>query len=156
MKRSPSEPVITEELICAACGQAWSHRWHAGVSYEDLVGKQHWFRLRPQDRARMTETDLHSLLTRNGKRLLGKYDPRLPGYAERRRIRERAGWSRQQVADELSERLGHEVNRRSVHRWEQPVGRLGKERLPGREPSGDRRRVYAELPTELRRTRPVP
>lgn len=58
---------------------------------------------------------------------------------ERRRIREAAGWTQRQVADELF------VSRHTVGRFERKAGWVDGRRLPGREPSGEVRVAYSEL-----------
>jgi DNA-binding XRE family transcriptional regulator len=72
----------------------------------------------------------------------GAYDPPLPDPAERRRIREAAGLTQQDVAAELG------VHQSLISFWKK-AGPLGYnergERLPKCEPSGERRRQYAAL-----------
>jgi hypothetical protein len=73
----------------------------------------------------------------------GDYEAPLPPPVERRRIREAAGWTQQQVADELH------ISRHTVGRFERKAGLMNGQRLPGREPSGDVRVAYSELLVEL-------
>jgi DNA-binding XRE family transcriptional regulator len=69
----------------------------------------------------------------------GDYDAPLPFPRERRRIREAAGWTQQQVADELH------VSRHAVGRFERRAGLVNGSRLPGREPSREVRVAYSAL-----------
>ena len=91
-----------------------------------------------------TETEYRVWHQRRARVARGDYDVPLPPPEERRRIRERAEWTQQDVGDEL------EVSRHMVGRWEKvAVGYRGSERLPGREPSGKNRADYAELLNDL-------
>lgn len=95
-------------------------------------------------------------MVRSHKAERGEHDPPLPSLAERRLIRVRAGGTQQYVADEILERWGLRVTRGMACRWERPVGYAGDGyRLPGREPSGAKRRAYAELLEEMRRMPPT-
>ena len=69
----------------------------------------------------------------------GDYDAPLPPPAERRRIREVAGWTQQQVADELH------VSRHTIYRFEKKAGLANGERMLGREPSRELRVAYSAL-----------
>jgi DNA-binding XRE family transcriptional regulator len=69
----------------------------------------------------------------------GEYDAPLPPPSERRRIREAAGWTQQQVADELH------LSRHTVGRYERHAGWSNGRRLVGREPSGEVRLAYSAL-----------
>jgi DNA-binding XRE family transcriptional regulator len=69
----------------------------------------------------------------------GDYDAPLPPPAERRRIREAAGWTQQQVADELH------VSRHTVGRFEKKAGLVNERRMSGREPSREVRVAYSTL-----------
>ena len=69
----------------------------------------------------------------------GDYDAPLPPPAERRRIREAAGWTQQQVADELH------VSRDLIYRFERKAGLIHGRRMSGREPSREVRVAYSAL-----------
>ena len=73
----------------------------------------------------------------------GEYDAPLPSPVDRKRIRERAGITQQDVADQLH------VSRDTVMRWEKPAGYRNGRRLPGREPVGELRKAYSEVLMEL-------
>lgn len=75
---------------------------------------------------------------RNSERA-AKYTALLPSPDDRRRIRERAGLTQQELADELF------VSRWTVTRWEKPAGYRNGVRLAGREPVGELRKNYSEL-----------
>jgi len=103
------DPIPIENWPCAPCGR---------VRAEHVVGIEHPHTLSDEDRERLTETAMISL-TRYSTRLReGKHDPPLSPPAERRRIREAAGFSQQQIADQLH------VNRHTVGRGEKPAGHL--------------------------------
>jgi hypothetical protein len=68
-----------------------------------------------------------------------KYTAPLPSPDDRRRIRERAGLTQQDLADQLF------VSRWTVTRWEKPAGYRNEVRLAGREPVGELRKNYSEL-----------
>lgn len=89
------------------------------------------------------ETEYMTMLKTLEREERGEYDAPLPPPAERRRIREAAGWTQQQVADALH------VSRHTVGRFERKAGLIDGHRLPGREPSGDVRVAYSELLTAL-------
>lgn len=94
-----------------------------------------------------TETEQRVWQLRRDRVARGDYTVPLPPPVERRRIREQAGWTQEDLGDELNR------SRDLVSRWENPaVGYVGEERLPGREPSGEIRREYARLLQELRKT----
>lgn len=63
----------------------------------------------------------------------------LPDPESRRLIRERAGLTQQDLADELL------VSRWTVARWEKPAGYTNGVRLSGREPVGELRKAYSDL-----------
>lgn len=73
----------------------------------------------------------------------GAYSAPLPPPCERKRIRERAGLTQEELAKELF------VERTTVSRWEQPAGYTHGRRLNGREPVGDRRRDYSNMLRDL-------
>ncbi|MCJ7782137.1 MAG: helix-turn-helix domain-containing protein, partial [Acidimicrobiia bacterium] len=60
----------------------------------------------------------------------GDYDAPLPPPTERRRIREAAGWTQEQVAKELH------ASRHTISRYERQAGLVNGRRMSGREPSG--------------------
>lgn len=77
---------------------------------------------------------------RHGEREGNKaYEAPLPDPESRRLIRERAGLTQQDVADELF------VSRWTVTRWEKPAGYRNGLRLAGREPVGPLRMAYSAL-----------
>jgi DNA-binding transcriptional regulator YiaG len=71
--------------------------------------------------------------------LRGEYDAPLPPPAERRRIREAAGLTQEEIADRLY------VSRHTVAKFERRAGWVNGTRLQGREPSGDVRSSYSDL-----------
>lgn len=73
----------------------------------------------------------------------GAYEAPLPDPESRRMIRERAGLSQQDVADELF------VSRWTVVRWEKPAGYRDGVRLAGRKPVGELRKNYSDLLRKL-------
>lgn len=73
----------------------------------------------------------------------GKYDSPLPSPANRKLIRERAGWTQEQVALKIG------VSRHTITKWEMPAGRVGDRELPGREPWGELRAEYSKLLIDL-------
>jgi hypothetical protein len=86
----------------------------------------------------------------------GLLDPPLQSPAERRRIRKRVGWTQEWPADVHFDRSRLRVTRQMVSRWEKPVGYgPGDVRLPGREPTGAKRRAYAALLEALKRLPPA-
>jgi len=88
-----------------------------------------------------TESDLERM-TRGKTRARedrGDYDAPLPPPAERRRIRETAGWTQQQIADELH------ISRHTIYRFEKKAGLANERRMPGREPSRELRTAYSKL-----------
>ena len=86
----------------------------------------------------MVERAIH----RHGERE-NKYTAPLPSPDDRKRIREEAGLTQQDVADELF------VSRWTVARWEDPAGYWNGQRSPGREPVGGLRTAYSGLLKEL-------
>jgi hypothetical protein len=114
---------------CGACGllrfdhddDVMGHGWHASAS-EGITEPEMQARIRAFERERR-----------------GEYDAPLPPPAERRHIRETAGWSQERVADELH------LSRHTVMRFERLAGWRRGQRLPGREPSGDVRVAYSAL-----------
>jgi ribosomal protein L32E len=124
-----------QDLPCARCDR--SQRDH------DL-GSDHEYRLATGALDDFTSTEVNAWIRLSTRRRKGEYDVPLPPPEERRRIRERAEWTQQDVGDEL------EVSRHMVGRWEKvAVGYRGSERLPGREPSGKNRADYAKLLNDL-------
>jgi hypothetical protein len=75
---------------------------------------------------------------RNSERA-AKYTAPLPSPENRRLIRERAGLTQEDLADELF------VSRWTVSRWEKPSGYRNGKRMAGREPVGELRKNYSEL-----------
>jgi hypothetical protein len=73
----------------------------------------------------------------------GGYSAPLPSPEDRKRIRERAGLTQEDLADELL------VSRWTVTRWEKPAGYRSGTRLGGREPVGQLRAAYSALLREL-------
>jgi hypothetical protein len=92
-----------------------------------------------------TERAIHRHSEREG----SQYDAPLPSPVDRRRIRERAGLTQEDLADELC------VSRWTVTRWEKPAGYRNGKRLAGREPMGDLRRSYSGLHRELASIEPA-
>ncbi len=80
----------------------------------------------------------------------GEYDAPMPPPPQRRRIREDAGLTQQQVADALY------VSRHTIGRFERHAGYDGVRRLPGRVPSGQVRDSYSELLQRLVRGESIP
>lgn len=81
--------------------------------------------------------------------LRGEYTAPLPLPAERRRIREAAGWTQEQVADDLREKGYLRVTRQYAWSFEKPTGWRDGVRLPGREPTGELRAEYSTLLRKL-------
>jgi hypothetical protein len=81
-------------------------------------------------------------ITRHGERG-AVYTAPLPSPEDRRRIREEAGLTQQDVTDELF------VSRWTVTRWERPAGYRNGTRLAGRESVGELREAYSELLRKL-------
>ena len=86
---------------CSECGvvrsshndQMAGHEWQAS---------DHLVLIEEEDNALgMTEAEVNARVRTAGRERRGLYDARLPPPAERRRIREEAGWTQQQVADVL-------------------------------------------------------
>lgn len=71
------------------------------------------------------------------------YEAPLPDPESRRLIREQAGLTQHDVADQLY------VSRWTVARWEKPAGYRNGMRLAGREPVGELRKTYSNLLREL-------
>ena len=69
----------------------------------------------------------------------GEYDAPLPSPADRKLIREQAGLTQQDVADQLH------VSWDTAMRWEKPSGYRNGKSLPGREPVGELRKSYSDL-----------
>lgn len=67
------------------------------------------------------------------------YEAPLPSPNNRRRLREQAGWTQEDIAQEVF------VNRTTVARWETPAGYHNGVRLNGREPTGESRKDYSKL-----------
>ena len=114
---------------CGLCGvlrldhdaEVLGHEWRAPES-EAITDQE-------------TQARINTLM----RELDGAYDAPLPPPSERRRIREAAGRTQQQIADELH------VSRHTVGRFERPAGWVGSQRLPGREPTGAVRAAYSAL-----------
>lgn len=87
----------------------------------------------------MTVQEVQARIRTFMRELRGEYDAPLPLPAERRRIREAAGWTQQQVADELH------VSRHTIGRFERRGGWVGGKRLAGREPTAGLRVSYSDL-----------
>jgi DNA-binding transcriptional regulator YiaG len=68
-----------------------------------------------------------------------RYTAPLPSPEHRKHIRERAGLTQEDLADELC------VTRWTVTRWEKPAGYRNGKRMAGREPVGELRKNYSEL-----------
>ncbi len=120
-----------EDLPCAKCDRP--QRDH------DLAS-DHEFQLAIGALDDFTSTEVNSWIRFSTRRRKGDYDVPLAPPAERRCIREQAGWTQEDLGDEL------EKSRHMVSRWEkEATGYSGGERLPGREPSGEVRSAYADL-----------
>jgi hypothetical protein len=127
------------ELPCDLCGR---------VRTDHVEDMEHAFGLSREDVARLTRTEIRSFVRWSTKVREGEYEPELPSPAERRRIRLAAGFTQEDVGDML------EVSHDLVYRWEKPAGYLGGRRLPGREPTGERRRAYAQLLENMKQITP--
>jgi hypothetical protein len=114
---------------CGLCGtlrldhadETMGHEWRAPAS-ETISKAEIQARIRTFERERR-----------------GEYSAPLPRAVERRRIRQVARWTQQQVADELH------LSRHTIGRFERRAGWLNGRRLQGREPSGCVRADYSEL-----------
>lgn len=82
---------------------------------------------------------MNSMVRTSARATAGEYDAPLPSPANRKLIREQAGWSQLRVADQL------QVSRDAVAKWEKVAGWDGDRELPGREPSGADREAYSTL-----------
>ena len=118
------------QIRCEDCAVSWAEHWEADhrfvfASIEDV--------------GRVADRELNASIRRGSRRRRGLLDPPLPAPAERKRIREAAGFTQADVA-----RVLH-VTPYAVYRWEKPSGYRDGERLPGREPAGELRRAYSEV-----------
>ena len=150
MRRPNLDAKPVEDLPCAICGRVRADPTHDSIDWTPIGRGTHLFQLTADDCARLTEPQLNHLIRLEEKRQRGLLDPPLPPPAERRRIRQAAGWTQNDVADTIC------VSRHLVFRWEKPVGYDGTRRLPGREPCGKERREYAALLQVLSQPNPPP
>ena len=101
-----------------------------------------------------TAGSAHRALTRHWEKgANGGYDASLPSPKERKRIREAAGITQQDLADALADQLDDRLNveRTLISRWETPAGYVNGRRLNGREPVGELREQYSDLLRDLER-----
>jgi DNA-binding XRE family transcriptional regulator len=89
--------------------------------------------------AQKTRQEDYTNMRMNTRVLRGDYAAPLPPPAERRRIRLAAGWTQEQVADELH------ISRQYVSSFEKSPGWRQGVRLRGREPTRELRAEYSEL-----------
>jgi DNA-binding XRE family transcriptional regulator len=92
----------------------------------------------------MTEQEVQARIRTLMRERRGDYDAPLPPPVERRRIREAAGWTQEQVAKELH------ASRHTISRFEKKAGLVNGRRASGREPSGELRVAYSALLKRLR------
>jgi DNA-binding XRE family transcriptional regulator len=149
MRRSNLDAKRVEDLPCAVCGRLRSHPTHDSRDWQPTGPGSHRFELTPADCARLSRVEVGHRMRLETKNHRGLLDPPLPPPAERRRIREAAGWTQEDLGDELG------VSRHLVYRWEKPNGYIDEHRLPGREPLGETRRRYATLLESLARQPPT-
>jgi hypothetical protein len=129
-----------EVLACAICGHPFfEHESTVIDPYPDptftsveLGGTVHWFAI-----PGLTKTEHNAFYFFRDRRSRGLYDPPLPSPKERRRIREEGGVTVQALADAIH------VSRWTIHRFERRAGYREGQRLPGREPVGEVRKLYA-------------
>jgi hypothetical protein len=129
-----------EVLACANCDQPfYEHERITNDPYPDptftfveLGGTVHRFAI-PD----LTDTERNAFYFFRDRRVRGLYDPPLPSPTERRRIREEGGVTSQALADAIH------VSRWTIHRFERRAGYHNGQRLPGREPVGQVRKLYA-------------
>lgn len=131
MRPPHSDPVPTDNMPCLLCGRPLSE--HAEGDH--------------------TDSEYRHLMQRIDKFDRGGFDPPLPSPPERRRIREEADLTQRDVAAELNHELPSKlrVTHHIIYRWEKRVGYDGHRRLPGREPTGQRRQAYADLLDKMER-----
>ena len=131
-----------DDLLCEVCGTRLGDHPDGRSPH----GDDHWFRLSEEDSDRLSPSAINALVRRNTRIREGDYSVQLPPPEERRRIREAAGWTQEDLGDEL------DVSRYVIYRFEKLSGyRIGGERLQGREPSGGIRERYAALLRRLER-----
>ena len=130
LQKPTSKPVyvgLYEE--CARCGEPW-------IGHGNRQGHRHES---PYEFDEMTDVQVNHRLRLGTFFRKGLLSPKLPLPADRRRIRESAGYTQQDVGEALM------VSAHAVGRWERVAGYLGDRRLPGREPTGEIRGKYARL-----------
>jgi hypothetical protein len=108
---------------------------------DDEMGHQWRFPLTP--RPQMTPQEVNAGMRMNTRVNRGDYAAPLPPPSERRRIRQVAGWTQEQVAAELR------ISRQLVSSFERKSGWRQGVRLSGREPTRDLRTEYSELLSRL-------
>jgi DNA-binding transcriptional regulator YiaG len=132
---------VFESLSCAICERPfYEHEQITNDPYLDpmftpveLGGTVHRFAI-----PNLTKTERNAFGFFRDRRKQGLYEPPLPSPTERRRIREAAGVSPQALADAIH------VSRWTIYRFERRAGYRNGERLPGREPVGQVRKLYAD------------
>jgi DNA-binding XRE family transcriptional regulator len=106
-----------------------------GVHDEQTMGHG-WVPATWKTDSKQTDMARWKTMEREGR---GDYDAPLPPPAERCRIRETAGWTQQEIADELH------VSRHTIGRFEKKAGLVNGRRMSGREPSREVRVAYSTL-----------
>jgi hypothetical protein len=104
---------------------------------DDEMGHEWRFPSTPSPK--MTPQEVNAAIRMTTRVLRGYYAAPLPPPAERRRIRQAAGWTQEQVASELR------ISRQYMSSFEKKSGWRQGMRLPGREPTRDLRAEYSEL-----------
>jgi hypothetical protein len=130
------------DLPCAECQRPLRDHPEGSSPYQD----EHPATMTVTDFNRLSASEIRYWIQHSERRRRGDYAVELPPPGERRRIREAAGWTQENLADEL------EVSRYLIHRFEKPAGyQIGGGRLQGREPGGGVREHYARLLRQLER-----
>ena len=130
------------DLACAECNLPLRDHPEGISPYPD----GHHATMSDRDLNRLGASEVRYWMQHSERRRQGEYSVELPPPDERRRIREAAGWTQEDAADEL------EASRYLLHRFEKLAGyQIGVGRLQGREPGGELRKRYAALLRRLER-----
>ena len=112
------------------------HRYRSPALSTDAFYDCEFWDILNDTTAGTVERAIHRHGERGGNR---SYNAPLPSPEDRKRIRERAGLTQQDLADELF------VSRWTVARWEKPAGYRNGARMAGREPVGELRKAYSDF-----------
>jgi DNA-binding transcriptional regulator YiaG len=116
------------------------HRYQSPALPADAFHQCEFWDIVPDSRGGLVE---RSIMRHAEREANSRYSAPLPSPDDRKRIRERAGLTQQDLADELF------VSRWTLARWEKPAGYRNRVRLPGREPVGALREAYSDLLRQL-------